>query len=183
MQAVSAGRYYANLQFPIAITSADKDDRQWRRGVYMHWQRTFLHPMLANFDAPSREECIADAHGANTPQQALTLLNDPDLRGGRAGLWRGRLLAAAPRRRRRASTQAYQQALARSTKAAGEAPACSEMPRPTQREEYRAAGGRDEAAERRPRRSAGRGAIAVELAAWTSVCRVILNLHETITRY
>jgi hypothetical protein len=23
----------------------------------------------------------------------------------------------------------------------------------------------------------------IELAAWTSVCRVILNLHETITRY
>jgi len=27
---------------------ADQDDRQYRRGVYTHWQRTFLHPMLAN---------------------------------------------------------------------------------------------------------------------------------------
>jgi len=26
-------------------------------------------------------------------------------------------------------------------------------------------------------------ASAPELAAWTSVCRVVLNLHETITRY
>ena len=43
----------------------------------MHWQRTFLHPMLANFDAPSREECTAARIVANTPQQALTLLNDP----------------------------------------------------------------------------------------------------------
>ena len=43
----------------------------------MHWQRTFLHPMLANFDAPSREDCVAARTQANSPQQALTLLNDP----------------------------------------------------------------------------------------------------------
>jgi hypothetical protein len=39
----------------------------------MHWQRTFLHPMLANFDAPSREDTICARTVANTPQQALTL--------------------------------------------------------------------------------------------------------------
>ena len=27
------------------------------------------------------------------------------------------------------------------------------------------------------------GSDADELAAWTQVCRIILNLHETITRY
>jgi hypothetical protein len=27
------------------------------------------------------------------------------------------------------------------------------------------------------------GTDPVELAAWTTVCRVVLNLHETITRY
>ena len=69
--------YYANLQFPDRDYIADRDDRQYRRGVYMHWQRTFLHPMLANFDAPPREECTAARNVANTPQQALTLLNDP----------------------------------------------------------------------------------------------------------
>src|SRR5207244_1256923 len=50
---------------------------EYRRGIYTHWQRTFLHPMLANFDAPPREECTASRTVANTPQQALTLLNDP----------------------------------------------------------------------------------------------------------
>ena len=69
--------YYANLQFPNRVYRPDQDDRQYRRGVYMHWQRTFLHPMLANFDAPSREECTASRVISNTPQQALTLLNDP----------------------------------------------------------------------------------------------------------
>ncbi len=69
--------YYANLQFPDRDYVATIGDDQYRRGLYMHWQRTFLHPMLANFDAPSREDCVAIRPTANTPQQALTLLNDP----------------------------------------------------------------------------------------------------------
>src|SRR5205823_245961 len=69
--------YYVNLNFPVRDYVAHRDERQYRRGVYTHWQRTFLHPMLANFDAPSREECWADRAVSNTPQQALTLLNDP----------------------------------------------------------------------------------------------------------
>src|SRR5215472_13550040 len=48
--------YYANLQFPTRDYHADTDERQYRRGLYMHWQRSILHPMLANFDAPAREE-------------------------------------------------------------------------------------------------------------------------------
>ena len=69
--------YYANLQFPDRDYVATAGEDQYRRGLYMHWQRTFLHPMLANFDAPSREDCVAIRPTANTPQQALTLLNDP----------------------------------------------------------------------------------------------------------
>ncbi len=49
--------YYTNIQFPDRQYSADPDERQYRRGLYMHWQRTFLHPMLAAFDAPSPRDC------------------------------------------------------------------------------------------------------------------------------
>jgi Protein of unknown function (DUF1553)/Protein of unknown function (DUF1549)/Planctomycete cytochrome C len=69
--------YYDNLNFPQRDYPEQTDERQHRRGLYMHWQRTFLHPMLASFDAPSREECTAERTLSNTPQQALTLLNDP----------------------------------------------------------------------------------------------------------
>ena len=69
--------YYSNLQFPNRRYTSQTDGRQYRRGIYMHWQRTFLHPMLSNFDAPSRDECTADRTVSNSPQQALTLLNDP----------------------------------------------------------------------------------------------------------
>ncbi|MEL7266117.1 MAG: PSD1 and planctomycete cytochrome C domain-containing protein, partial [Planctomycetota bacterium] len=69
--------YYAQLNFPRRVYKADKGADQYRRGVYTHWQRTFLHPMLKAFDAPSREECTARRARSNTPVQALTMLNDP----------------------------------------------------------------------------------------------------------
>ena len=69
--------YWANLNFPERKYISSKGSEQYRRGVYVHWQRTFIHPMLAAFDAPSREECAADRFQSNSPQQALALLNDP----------------------------------------------------------------------------------------------------------
>ncbi len=69
--------YYRHLNFPQRKYQQHNDQRQWRRGVYMHWQRQFLHPMLKALDAPSREECTAARPRSNTPLAALTLLNDP----------------------------------------------------------------------------------------------------------
>lgn len=69
--------YYAHLNFPKRVYESDKNKNQYRRGVYMHWQRQFLHPMLRAFDAPSREECTGQRAISNTPLAALTLLNDP----------------------------------------------------------------------------------------------------------
>lgn len=69
--------YWVNLNFPERKYQASGGTDQYRRGLYTHWQRTFMHPMLAAFDAPSREECSADRFESNSPQQALTLLNDP----------------------------------------------------------------------------------------------------------
>ncbi|MCP4846637.1 MAG: DUF1553 domain-containing protein [Verrucomicrobiaceae bacterium] len=69
--------YWENLNFPRRTYSADKGSSQYRRGLYTHWQRQFLHPSLLAFDAPSREECTADRPRSNTPLGALVLLNDP----------------------------------------------------------------------------------------------------------
>jgi hypothetical protein len=69
--------YYRHLNFPEREYAADEDDNQWRRGVYMHWQRQYLHPMLKAFDAPMREECTAQRPRSNTAPAALVLLNDP----------------------------------------------------------------------------------------------------------
>jgi hypothetical protein len=70
--------YYRHLNFPTRKYTADSNpDQQWRRGLYVHWQRQFLHPMLKAFDAPRREECTAQRSRSNTPLAALTLMNDP----------------------------------------------------------------------------------------------------------
>ncbi|MCH2208773.1 MAG: PSD1 and planctomycete cytochrome C domain-containing protein [Lentisphaerales bacterium] len=69
--------YYASMNFNPFKYRPEKDQEQYRRAVYMHWQRTFLHPFLKNFDAPEREVGICARTPSNTPLQALTLLNDP----------------------------------------------------------------------------------------------------------
>ena len=168
---------------PTATTVADRDDRQYRRGVYMHWQRTFLHPMLANFDAPSREECTAVRTVANTPAAGPDAAQRPHVRRGGTGAGRDAPGAALGLRRRAAG-----RTLSAGTCAAGPRggtdrrswPSSTRSAGPTRTPEdaakllkvgFAPAGGRRPPAEE------------VEAAAWTSVCRVVLNLQETITRY
>ncbi len=69
--------YLAALNFPKRDYSASHGADLYRRGLYVHWQRSFLHPSLMTFDAPSREECTVNRVTSNTPLQALVLLNDP----------------------------------------------------------------------------------------------------------
>ena len=60
---------------PVYKTSVGED--RYRRSLYTIWRRAFLHPTLANFDAPDRITCATERDRTNTPLQALTLLNDP----------------------------------------------------------------------------------------------------------
>jgi len=49
----------------------------FRRGLYVHAQRTFPYPMFAAFDAPDGNSCQMQRDRSITPLQALMLLNDP----------------------------------------------------------------------------------------------------------
>ncbi len=69
--------YLGALNFPKREYSASRGEDLYRRGLYTTWQRTYLHPSLLNFDAPTREECTVSRSISNTPLQALDLLNDP----------------------------------------------------------------------------------------------------------
>jgi hypothetical protein len=172
--------YYVNLQFPDRDYYPDKDENQYRRGVYIHWQRTFLQPMLANFDAPSREECTGSRVVSNTPQQALTLLNDPTfVEASRA--WAARLMSHSAESDAELLDRAFHRALARAPTAqekdsllkflTAQRAVCQESPDDANKLLH--VGLAPVPNDKSPS----------ELAAWTQVCRVILNLHETITCY
>lgn len=49
----------------------------YRRGLYIHYQRTTPYPLLVNFDAPDSNMACARRRPSNGPLQALNLLNDP----------------------------------------------------------------------------------------------------------
>ncbi len=50
---------------------------RYRRGIYTFWRRTVPYPSMATFDAPSRELCAVRRIRTNTPLQAFVTLNDP----------------------------------------------------------------------------------------------------------
>jgi hypothetical protein len=56
--------------------TSDGADR-YRRGLYTFWRRTVPYPSMATFDAPSRELCTVRRVRSNTPLQAFVTLNDP----------------------------------------------------------------------------------------------------------
>jgi hypothetical protein len=168
--------YYAQLNFPKREYEQDTGENLWRRSLYTHWQRTFLHPAMAAFDAPTREECTCDRVRSNTPLQALVLLNDPEfveaartlaertLKAGSDGaverLFRTALQRTPTAEERKVLVELFDKdhkqyetdaAAARSLVDIGESPAPSNLN-------------------------------AADLAALTSVARAVLNLHEFVTR-
>jgi hypothetical protein len=56
-------------------TSQGED--RYRRGLYTTWRRSNPYPSMATFDAPNREACLVRRERSNTPLQALVTLNDP----------------------------------------------------------------------------------------------------------
>jgi hypothetical protein len=171
--------YWQYLNFPKREWQNDMGESQYRRGLYTYWQRTFLHPSLAAFDAPSREECTVQRPVSNTPQQALVLLNDPTYVEAARAL-AGRILAEGGGDVSSQLRFAYQQALLRDpTK--DELKLLTELYR-QHREQFQAEPSAAQQLQTVGDSKPAAGQDAVELAAWTSVARVLLNLHETITR-
>lgn len=57
--------------------STSEGEEKYRRALYTFWRRTVPYPSMQTFDAPSREMCTIRRIRTNTPLQAFVTLNDP----------------------------------------------------------------------------------------------------------
>jgi hypothetical protein len=134
---------------------------------------------MVAFDAPTREECAVERNRSNIPQQALVLLNDPTYVEAARNLaariiqeadgavedrlkwvWRQVLVRPPSAEELRAVRQVFEKHHAEYLSVPDQARALVDV-------------GQVDVPE---------GVALADLAAWTSVARILLNLHETITR-
>ena len=151
----------------------------YRRSLYTYWKRTVAPPTMVTLDATSRESCIVKRSRTNTPLQALALMNEVTF------VEAARTLAQRVMKDSEAATepridQAYKRVVSRS-------------PTAGERDVLTQAYARYVASFRNNPRAAGK-LLSVgesphntklntpELAAWTMVMSVILNLDEVVTK-
>lgn len=173
--------YWAYLNFPQREWQSGQGTELYRRGVYTHWQRQYLHPSLLAFDAPSREECTSDRSRSNTPLQALVLLNDPTyVEAARA--FAMRILDSGETTGEAQLAWAIRTALSRAPREGELTILLDLLSRHRVDFQSRPDDARQLLEVGQTPASTQVAADPVELAAWVSVARTLMNLHETITR-
>jgi hypothetical protein len=171
--------YWAYLNFPPREWQNGTGNQLYRRSLYTHWQRQYLHPAMLAFDAPGREECACDRPRSNTPLQSLVLMNDPEF------VESARALAELTLTKGGASTNdrldwAFRRVVSRRP-VDGERAILSKL-----LDRHAAQYATDSKAVDQllaiGEHPVPHGVERASLAAWTSVCRTLLNLHEAVTR-
>lgn len=157
----------------------DKGEGNYRRSLYTYWKRQSPPPNMLIFDAPTREYCVVRRPRTNTPLQALVLLNDPQFVEAARG-FADRILREGGRSTASRLAFAFRQATGRSP--AGDEVKVLEDVLKKELAGFRA---RPEDAKKLTSVGAYRavsGADAAELAAWTTVASLLLNLDEAVTK-
>jgi mono/diheme cytochrome c family protein len=158
-------------------TSAGED--RYRRGLYTFWRRTVPYPSMAVFDAPSREICAIRRVRTNTPLQSFVTLNDPVYVEAAQAMAR-RIVTNGGSTVRSRAEYGLRLALGHPPRSEQIAPLCDLY----DREHARYA--RDQAAAlalaTEPLGPLPPEMAAAELAAWTAVANVLLNLDAVLTK-
>lgn len=152
---------------------------QFRRGLYTYWKRILPYPSQTVFDQPPRDTVCTRRIRSNTPLQALTLLNNDAFLEAAAAMAR-RVLLEAPTTTEERVDYAFMLAV-------GRPPADDE--RASVLQFFNAQHARFVAGELDPAPLAALAGMpdnatwtAPDVAAWTAVCRALLNLDETISK-
>jgi mono/diheme cytochrome c family protein len=152
---------------PKAWPEATGPER-YRRALYTFRYRSLPYPALQVFDAPNGDFACVRRSRSNTPLQALTALNEPIFLECAKALGR-KALAEGGKTDAERLTSAFRRCVARGPNA----------------EELAVLQGLLETEKRRfsdPRAKPEELAASADLAAWTVVGRVLLNLDETVTK-
>jgi len=148
---------------------------RYRRGLYIHYQRTSPYPQLINFDAPDANVSAAQRRRSNTPLQALNLLNDPVFVEAAQTLAVRVLLESPPGWNERLDSF-FESCLSRK-------PSRSERDRlAIYYEAQKKLAERDAEAVQHLAPNVPAGLLPSEVVAWTGLSRVLMNLDEFITR-
>jgi mono/diheme cytochrome c family protein len=158
---------------------ASKGADLYRRGLYTYWKRSLPYPSMATFDAPNREVCAVRRPRTNTPLQALVLMNDPAYVEAARVLAQRVMKEAGPDPERRV-VHAFRLCVAR-TPTDRERAVLLELFR-RQFDHFRADPKAAEALIKVGDSPRPAGIDPSELAAWTAIGNVLLNLDETITK-
>jgi hypothetical protein len=152
---------------------------KYRRALYTTWRRSNPYPSMATFDAPNREVCTVRRVRTNTPLQALVTLNDPVYIEAAQALAR-KVVAEGGKTPSDKASYAFRACLSRP-------PQEDELKRlvtlyektMTQLTPFPA---QAKSLATEPLGPAPQGANVVELAAWTVVGNVLLNLDEMVMK-
>jgi hypothetical protein len=158
-------------------TSTGED--KYRRALYTLWRRTVPYPSMATFDAPSRELCTVRRIRTNTPLQAFVTLNDPVYVEAAQALAR-RIYREGGRSVEERARFGLQLCLARP-------PSAAQVEQVTLLYADELAGfekdtGAAEQLATDPLGPLPEGMPAAELAAWTVIANVLLNLDGVLTK-
>ncbi len=157
-------------------------EERYRRAIYTFRYRSVPYPMLQVFDSPNGDASCVRRARSNTPLQALTLLNEPISVEAATGLAERALLSGARTDEQRL-TIAFRRCLGRKPTPEETSELLAYLDKVTHRfsdgslDPWGLLGANPSLAGLLPK-----GISPAQLAGWTSLSRVLLNLDETMTK-
>ena len=166
----------SNTDTFVKDTGADKI---YRRSLYTFWKRTAPPPQMNILDAPSREACTIRRERTNTPMQALMLMNDPQFFEA-ARVFAERTLKAGGETPEERIAFMFEIATAREPKPSEAALLLETMQ--VHAEELKADPEAAKALISIGESKPDENLDAVEVATWTMIANLILNLDEVLNK-